>query len=107
MDQCEIEGASAWRGALALADERDAAPLPPDDLFSEAAEKVVQSAASAGVADAVEAASTRVWKKREGKSTGGGGGGGGGGRRAGRVRADAGATATAAVDQRAEAASAE
>lgn len=107
VNQCEREGATAWRGALALADERDASSLPPDDLYSEAAAAVVQQAAAAGAADAVEAASTRGCKKREGKTNGGGGGGGGGGRRAGRVRASAGATATAAVDQRAEAASAE
>eukprot|EP00752_Nemacystus_decipiens_P016473 g14726.t1 len=111
MEACEREGATAWRAALALADERETSPLPPDDLYSEAAAAIIQKAAAAGVADAVEAASTRAWQKRAGEKTGGGrgggGGGGGGGRRAGRVRASAGATATAAVDQRAEAASAE
>eukprot|EP00903_Cladosiphon_okamuranus_P008809 g8436.t1 len=108
MEACEREGATAWRGALALADERDAGPLPPDDRFSEAAAAVLQQAAAAGAADAADAASTRFCQKREGKTRTGAGGGGGGGRRAGRVRASAGATATAAaVEQRAEAASAE
>ncbi|CAM9283116.1 unnamed protein product, partial [Scytosiphon promiscuus] len=63
MEACEREGATAWRDALDLIDMRDASPLRPDYLFSEAAATVVQNAAAVGIAGAVEAASTRVWRK--------------------------------------------
>lgn len=88
---------------------RDASPLHPDYLFSEAAAAVLHKAAAMGIPGAVEAASTRVWQKRN-ENASSAGGGGGGGRRVGGVRAAAAeataaaaATATtAAVDQRME-----
>ncbi|CAM9449134.1 unnamed protein product [Ectocarpus sp. 13 AM-2016] len=100
MEACEREGATAWRDALALVDKRNGSPLPPDDLFSEAGAGLLQQAAALGISDAVEAASTRVWEKREKKSNSSGGGGG---RRVGRFRAAAAAAAaaSAAMDQRA------
>ncbi|CAB1110596.1 unnamed protein product [Ectocarpus sp. CCAP 1310/34] len=101
MEACEREGATAWRDALALVDKRNRSPLPPDDSFSEAGAGLLQQAAALGVSDAVQAASTRVWEKREKKSNSSGGGGG---RRVGRFRAAAAAAAaaaSAAVDQRA------
>ncbi|CAN0047626.1 unnamed protein product [Ectocarpus fasciculatus] len=102
MEACEREGAAAWREALALVDKRDGSPLPPDDFFSEAGAGLLQQAAALGIGDAVEAASTRVWKKREKKKKNNSSSGGGGGRRVGRFRAAAAAAAaSAAVDQRA------
>ncbi|CAM9133805.1 unnamed protein product [Ectocarpus sp. 4 AP-2014] len=103
MEACEREGATAWRDALALVDKRDGSALPPDDLFSEAGAGLLQQAAALGISDAVEAASARVWEKREKKKSNGSGGGGG--RRVGRFRAAAAAAAaaaaSAAVDPRA------
>lgn len=60
--QCERQGAAAWSEALALVNSWTASLLPRDNLFVDAAARLLQAAAGSGESGAVEASATRFWR---------------------------------------------